>query len=142
MKRDPRLHGLSSEHHHALVLARRVGEQAAAWSRERGAELAARFGAELEPHFGVEEDLLLPALRAAGEDALASRTADEHARLRDAVARAAEGDAEAARAFAALLTEHVRFEERELFAACETKVPGPVLDAVRARAPGPRETAE
>ncbi len=138
MKRDPRLHGLSSEHHHALVLARRVGEQCGAWSRERGAELAARFEAELEPHFLVEEELLLPALRAAGEDLLAARTADDHARLRDAAKRAADGDAEAARSFAATLAEHVRFEERELFPACEASAPGDVLDAVSRRPPGPR----
>ena len=77
MKRDPRLHGLSSEHHHGLVLARRVAQ-----ARLEAASVRQRFDAELEPHFQLEEEALLPALEAAGAVALAARTRREHAELR------------------------------------------------------------
>ncbi len=132
MKRDPRLRDLSSEHHQALVLARSVTREPE-WSSERGEALAARFEQELEPHFHIEEELLLPALEAAGEAELARRTQLEHDTLRSLVRRAAEGSAEAARDFAELLTSHVRFEERQLFPSCEAMLSDAVLSAVAAR---------
>jgi hypothetical protein len=136
MKRDPRLHGLSAEHHHALVLARRVADACAAGQAAGlAAELRARFDAELAPHFATEEELLLPALREAGLEALAARTATEHDELRAHLAAAERGDTGRLAAFAAALTDHVRFEERELFPGCEARLPGAVLDALAARAP-------
>lgn len=136
MKRDPRLHGLSSEHHHALVLARELGAlvrdgQVDAASRR----LAEVFARELEPHFAVEEALLLPALREAGEAALAARAEADHVVLRGQAADAAAGRPTDLIAFADRLVEHVRFEERELFPGCEARLPDAVLDAVAARAP-------
>lgn len=137
MKRDPRLAGLSSEHHRALVLARALTAHPGAWTAVDGAALGRRFEAELEPHFRVEDELLLPALRCAGNAAaaLAERTAADHAFLRAQLAAARAGDGAAADAFAARLVEHVRFEEREVFPACEALVPGAVLDEVARRAP-------
>lgn len=130
MKRDERLAGLSSDHHQALVLARRI---------EAGAlsliEVVARFDAELAPHFAIEEELLLPALRAIGVSDLARRTADDHAKIRDALSRAQTGDARALADFAALLAAHVRFEERELFPACEGRLEASVLQEVARRKP-------
>ena len=123
MKRDERLAGLSSDHHQALVLARRIEEGALT-----AAELQARFDAEVAPHFAVEEELLLPALRAIGASDLAGRTADDHAKIRDALARAQAGDQAALAAFAALLIGHVRFEEREVFPACEGGLGASVLE--------------
>lgn len=121
MKRDPRLHALSRDHHHALVLARRASRG------DIDAEtMRASFDAELAPHFAVEERVLLPALREAGGAtlALAERTLSDHEAMRAAVAR---GDvAELAR----LLEAHVRFEEREVFPACEALLPSSVLDAL------------
>jgi hemerythrin-like domain-containing protein len=137
MKRDPRLRGLSAEHHHALVLARRMARLAAGDAVDAGdaAAVGARFDRELEPHFRTEEELLLPALRAAGEAALAARTEADHAALRAAMAAARAGDGAALREFAARLEEHVRFEERELFPRCEERLADDVLDAVARRAP-------
>jgi hypothetical protein len=116
MKRDPRLQRLSREHHHALVLARR------AVRGELSLEQAHRaFAEELAPHFAIEEQHLLPALANTGETALADRTRREHDEMRAALAR---GDlAELGR----LLTAHVRFEERELFPACERLIPEHLL---------------
>lgn len=137
MKRDPRLRGLSSEHHHALVLARRVERAAAAWSLEHGAELRSSFDRELAPHFAIEEELLLPALRAAAQAELCARVEQDHALLRRAADQAVAGDAAAARSFSAALSEHVRFEERELFPACEAHLSEDVLDEVSRRSPAP-----
>jgi hemerythrin-like domain-containing protein len=128
MKRDARLHALSSDHHHALVLARRVERAAGAGGAEAAADLRAHFDRDLAPHFDVEERALLPALRRAGLGDLCDRTLRDHASLREHLAAAERGEHARLLAFAALLTEHVRFEERELFPACEEHLPGAVLD--------------
>lgn len=117
-KRDARLRELSSEHHAALVWARRL---------RRGLDrqpMAERFARELEPHFTIEETILAPALREAGEHALVDRLLAEHATLRRLAAE------DAHEAFGTALHEHVRFEERELFPRCEVVLAGDVLDAV------------
>jgi hemerythrin-like domain-containing protein len=134
MKRDLRLQGLSSEHHQALVIGRRL-RGILRWSAEDGADLGKRFDDEIDPHFRVEDEVLLPALRDVGAIALVDRTETDHAYLREQVVRARAGDAEAARAFGERLWSHVRFEERELFPACETMLPSAVLDEVARRAP-------
>ncbi|HEY8379877.1 MAG TPA: hemerythrin domain-containing protein [Nannocystis sp.] len=137
MKRDPRLHGLSSDHHHALVLAHRLAQRVAEGSAD--AEVARRFAEdfarEIAPHFEIEEEVLLPALRAVGEVGLAQRTETEHAELRALVAVARTGGCEELGRLAQRLREHVRFEERELFPVCEAKLPDAVLAAVASRAP-------
>lgn len=114
MKRDFRLHALSGEHHHALVLARRA---------RRGmsvAELRYEFQT-IEEHFAKEERILLPALTRAGRADLAARTLDEHSDIRHALSDPLK--------FAELLEAHVRFEERILFPACEELIPQ-ALDAL------------
>jgi len=83
-------------------------------------ELARAFEG-LAPHFALEERVLLPALVRAGRADLAARTIDEHTDLRVALASPLR--------FAELLEAHVRFEERELFPACEELVPD-ALDAL------------
>ena len=135
MTRDPRLRGLSSEHHHALVLARSLMQERREWSQQEAAGLGERFDADLEPHFRVEDEVLVPALRRAGATALAERTAADHAFLRASMVAARRGDAAAARAFGERLLDHVRFEERELFPACEASLSGEVLGEVARRVP-------
>lgn len=135
MKRDPRLQSLSSEHHAALVLARRLERHAGAWTAADGGALLARFGRELEPHFRIEEDVLLPALREAGRADLAERTQHEHETLRALVAAAASPatDPTLARRIGEVLREHVRFEEQELFPGCEALLPEAVLERLPRR---------
>jgi len=137
MKRDPRLQGLSSEHHHALALARSLGRIVASGRTDAadGQVLAERFARELEPHFRVEEEVLLPALRRAGALALAQAVESDHAFLRARAAAAAAGRLDGLTAFAERLVEHVRFEERQLFPLCEAALPDDVLDEVWRRAP-------
>nr|MBK7067148.1 NTP transferase domain-containing protein [Deltaproteobacteria bacterium] len=140
MKRDARLRRLSSEHHHALVLARELSRHVASHAADTPVvhDLRGRFDRELEPHFRVEETILLPALRALGDHALAARIEADHSALRAHLAAAERGDAGHLGLFAERLVEHVRFEERELFPRCEALLPGAVLDAVDgASAPRP-----
>lgn len=133
MKRDPRLVELSSEHHQALVLARWLEREADTWSSTQGMQLSERFARELEPHFRCEEELLLPALRLAGHEELCARVERDHALLRAHRVSAGKGDGESARSLGRLLREHVQFEERVLFPACEAQLSDDVLDAVARR---------
>lgn len=130
MKRDPRLRKLSSDHHSALVLARRLARHSGAWTAADGGTLRERFSRELEPHFHIEEEVLLPALREAGRADLAERTQRDHEALRELIAAAASpaADSTLARRIGELLREHVRFEEQELFPSCEALLPDVVLE--------------
>jgi hemerythrin-like domain-containing protein len=135
VKRDPRLRGLSSDHHHALRLARRVleitgdAEEPAITALWRDARHA--YTLELDRHFAVEERTLLPAMRAAGHGDLVDRTLDDHRRMR-AMLDAAVPDVDALRKFGTLLRDHVRFEEGQLFETAQTALSDEALDTVAA----------
>lgn len=138
MKRDPRLQGLSSEHHGALVLARALSRRAEGGTVDAAlvADLRRRFERDLAPHFRVEEEALLPALKAIGDADLADRVGGDHASLRAHLSAAEGGDLDRVADFARLLSEHVRFEERVLFPRCEEAVPS-ALDEVARRGTAP-----
>ncbi|HMU40353.1 MAG TPA: hemerythrin domain-containing protein [Pseudomonadota bacterium] len=137
MKRDPRLQGLSSDHHQALVLARTLLEKQGPFSHIDPHELGHRFDVELEPHFLVEDKWLLPPLREAGLTALCDRFAKDHADLRRLISLARVGDADSAVSLGKRLHEHVRFEEREFFPACEERLSDEILSKVNQAAPHP-----
>lgn len=139
MKRDLRLHGLTSDHHHALVLALRIKEADASGRLDAGllADVRTRYDTQLRPHFAVEEEELLPALRRLGGADLVDRTLREHATLRQHLEAAELGDLPRLARFGELLHAHVRFEEAELFPACEARVGDDVLERVARRAPKP-----
>jgi molybdopterin-guanine dinucleotide biosynthesis protein A/hemerythrin superfamily protein len=134
MKRDPRLRRLSSDHHAALALARALARRAEAGTLDAAlvADVRGRFGRDLDPHFRVEEEVLLPPLRALGDADLAARVEADHAALRAHLAAAGRGDHGRLADFARLLVEHVRFEERALFPRCEAALPA-ALDALARR---------
>ena len=136
MKRSQELIALTREHHHALVLARRaiVAAREPAAAQALAAQLEQLFARELEPHFQVEEQRLLPALRAAGESEHAARTLEEHQQLRALARAGAGGDAASLLSFGQLLEAHVRYEERELFPRAEAILPAHALAAVAAGA--------
>lgn len=135
MKRSDSLLKLSREHHGALVLAKRAQGFAAtpAAADIFMAQLVATFAGELEPHFQDEENTLLPALQAAGENALVERTLAEHAELRGLIDAIAQRDLAALPRFGSALAAHVRFEERELFPAAENILPPETLSAIEAK---------
>ncbi|MGP1679975.1 MAG: hemerythrin domain-containing protein, partial [Burkholderiales bacterium] len=109
MKRSQELIALTREHHAALVLARRaiVSPRDGPAARELAAALPRIFARELEPHFRVEEEALLPPLRAAGESAQAARMLEEHRLLRALAQACAQGDGAALGNVGALLEAHV-----------------------------------
>jgi hemerythrin-like domain-containing protein len=127
MKRHPELLTLSREHHAALKLARHARLAAESGASPEIARLARQavdtFARELEPHFQTEEADLLPLLQRAGQHALVERTLDDHRRLRQLGQQLNEPDAATLLAFAELLAEHVRFEERELFETAQNYLP-------------------
>lgn len=133
MKRFAELRGLSDDHHRALVLAKRAKETATSENNdgieELWVEIRREWDAGLAHHFAVEEVHLLPPVRAAGGDALASRIERDHHAIRNYVLSGPFDEA-GLRQFGELLSNHVRFEERELFPFAEAKLTQAVLHRV------------
>ena len=126
MKRHPALVPLSHDHHQTLVRARELRRAAADGDDAELERVAGRFrrafAGEVSRHFRDEEELLFPLL---GEvepppEPLV-RATTQHARIRALVQRLP--DRPAAAELGALLEEHVRLEERELFDLIQRAVP-------------------
>ena len=127
MKRDPRLVGLSHDHHSALVLGTQLSRSP---QGARVDALRALFIDNIEPHFAIEEALLLPALarlQTPEADALIARTQADHAWLRARFADLQQGQPIDLAEYGERLAAHVRFEERELFEYSQTHLPDSVL---------------
>lgn len=127
MQRSPALQPLSREHHTALKLAKAC-EQAALASDATEVAQACRhavdaYASELEAHFTTEERTLLPLLEGTPDWPLAERTLADHRQLHALLDGLRHNEAEALGRFGRCLTEHVRFEERELFPALESRMP-------------------
>jgi mannose-6-phosphate isomerase-like protein (cupin superfamily) len=124
LRRDRALVPLSHDHHHALVEARRL--------RERGMDGAPAFlrffASETTRHFREEEELVFPLLYPDEPDSLREVLLQHH-RLRGLARRLRDGE-DVAVELAALLEEHVRLEERELFDVVQRVVPGEQLAAL------------
>lgn len=125
MKRSAELRGLSDDHHRALVLAKRAKQVTVQKDnngvRDLGAEIRREWDAGLAHHFAVEEAHLLPPVCAAGGYALASRIERDHTVIQHLVLEGPFDEARL-REFAERLSDHVRFEERELFPYAEAKL--------------------
>ena len=124
MKRSAALQPLSREHHTALTLAKaceRASQSGAADQVHAACQRAIRaFATELEPHFLAEEQSLLQLLKDAEAQPLVQRTLADHRQLRALLKGLEQNDADALGRFARCLSDHVRFEERELFPALES----------------------
>jgi hypothetical protein len=132
MKRDPALAGLSRDHHQALAVAlklRRAAGDTAGAARAAFLEFWERDGHQ---HFRIEEDVLLPAFAGFGDahHPLVARALCEHAVIRHRAGVMA-GErlppVEALHELGAMMAEHVRLEERELFPLIEESIPAPEL---------------
>lgn len=140
MMRDTRLRGLSAEHQEALLFGRRLlevstrpdAELQSAWEL-----LRRRFFAEVQPHFRTEEEELLPALEAAGEDALVARVWEDHEALRALVIDSAEPLRTRLEKLGLRLIAHVRFEEAQVFELAQRRLPPEVLERIARRTPPP-----
>jgi hemerythrin HHE cation binding domain-containing protein len=130
MKRSPALASLSRDHHQALAVALRL-RRATADDAEAVAEAFAEFWEDDgRLHFDLEERLLLPAVPGYGDPAwaeLSDRVRAEHRAIRRAAAAlpAAAGAQRirAAHELGVMLQDHVRFEERRLFALLQDRLP-------------------
>lgn len=133
-KRHETLIPLTHDHHHALAQARRLGDVA---KMEEGTERRNHtndfvnfyFGRAVR-HFHEEEELFFAPLVDVPEARdLVLRAVSDHLRLHALVRKVkrqlTDGDAdrEVLEEISALLTEHVRFEEKELFPLVERLVP-------------------
>jgi len=127
MHRSTALQPLSREHHAALKLAK-LCERAALSGDAAEVSLAClratqAYAGELGAHFLVEERTLLPLLHGTPEQPLAERTLADHRQLHALLDGLRQNDADALSSFGKRLAAHVRFEERELFPALESKLP-------------------
>ena len=122
MKRSAALAALSRDHHHALEAALRLKRADAGTLADAVSRFEEFFASRGAHHFDVEEEVLLPALPASDPEwsRLTARVLAEHADLR--ARGAAIGSVEEAHELGARLTDHVRFEERELFELLEERL--------------------
>jgi hypothetical protein len=127
MRRHPAQAELSRDNHKALFVAQRLNRSDAS-SAQEAADVFREFWRDHgRLHFVAEEDVLLPALAPAeGEERPeVVRTLVEHTAIRRAALELA-GEAapapEQLHALGRLLHDHVRFEERELFALLEAEL--------------------
>jgi hypothetical protein len=160
-KRSRELRPLSSEHHQALLVAFQVKKAVAGHAETAGAPrdldgllaLARRFEESvLTTHTSAEEDLLGRHLSPADLHRLREEHRQLHALLREARAGGRELRRAPLAAFAELLEQHVRWEERELFPRFEAAIAAEdltvlghelelrLLMAGRAGPTGPRRT--
>lgn len=130
MKRDKNLRNLSSDHHHALTLIRKInhairdGDNIAVLIKQ----VKEVFVKELSLHFDLEEKSIIPELEKIGQHRLVKRTLDDHLKLRQLVDKLDEpGNL---LKFSKILKEHVKFEEQELFEACQNKLEPEVMDSI------------
>lgn len=130
LKRAPALVPLSQDHHHALVQSLRLRDAAA--GEPSGAPAVARAFLEhwrsaMRGHFADEEVVLFPRAEPLDPESVA-RLRAEHAELAGLVGRLEQRLAEEADArellaeIGWLVHDHVRFEERVVFAAVQSRL--------------------
>jgi iron-sulfur cluster repair protein YtfE (RIC family) len=145
MKRAAELKGLSEDHHHGLVHARRLRRAA---SGEGGDPSEAARGflkfwqTETSGHFRKEEEVLLPVYGRHGGDLGRDPVLQmhlQHARIRGLVMRLSDEvtsggiPPETLREIGDRLEEHIRLEERELFPMIEESLSEEALGELGSR---------
>jgi hemerythrin-like domain-containing protein len=132
MLRDKSLIPLSHQHHNALALCVLTERSLAADTSEANiAKLAARvidrYELEMVNHFELEETVLFPHLPPGAVEQFIA----EHRRMTGLVEQLrVDPTADALREFIALLRQHVRSEENDLFQRAQETIPRPVLDEI------------
>lgn len=129
MKRAPSLRDLSDDHHTALIVALRCKRATESNHQAIWAEVRAGRAGHFLPHFALEEELLLPALEALSQHPIAARIRSDHAALL-APLEDERPSLEVVTEFGALLEQHVRFEEREVFERFQHELPEDVAGAL------------
>ncbi len=135
MLRDPSLVPLSHQHQHGLALCVLTDRSLAADpSRENVERLAKKivdaFDVELTNHFEIEERILFPAC----DSPLVAELVAQH-RCLEALAAGIRDTptADALSRFTALLRDHIRVEENDLFESVQRALPRAALDELGRR---------
>ncbi|HEX5309071.1 MAG TPA: hemerythrin domain-containing protein [Solirubrobacteraceae bacterium] len=122
MKRHPALAPLSRDHHHALVIAKRLREATPQTMIETARAFLEHWEAEEKLHFRIEEELLLPAYAAHGDPdhpAVVRVLVDHMLIRRDAQRLAVGAPLQTLRDLGERLADHVSLEEHQLFPLIE-----------------------
>ena len=142
MKRHPALVPLSRQHHDGLALgvmierglrdgAGPAGPTELERLREQALDL---WQLEFRGHFEVEEQIVFPAARQAGEPGLVDTLVAEHEAIRlqfEALERASAGELKPLLdQLRTALVNHIRTEERELFQSMQAAMDQPQLEAL------------
>jgi hemerythrin-like domain-containing protein len=131
MLRDPSLIPLSHQHHNGLALCvltrRSLARDTSVGNVAKLARRAIdRYELELTNHFEIEEQVLFPAC---GSLPLIAELVADHRKLESFIDRLRfSPSAELLEAFCALLSTHIRREEKELFEYIQREFPRDVLD--------------
>ncbi len=143
MLRDPSLIPLSHQHQHGLALAVLIDRGLKADPSEHKAEelshKATQLGeVELLGHFKVEEEVLFPAVRPfLDSEEMIDELIGEHRQMEELLGRLAHAAAGQRMAllgeFGALLSRHIRTEERQLFEQIQRRLSGDDLLALGER---------
>jgi hemerythrin-like domain-containing protein len=133
MKRATELRNLSSDHHRALVFAKKAK---AAASEENSTisdiwqEIEHYYSTELKNHFHIEETYIGSQLESLGKTELVEQLFREHKAIRDFFKSDSSRTADDLKCFGKLLEQHVRFEERELFNVAQASLSHEALASV------------
>jgi hypothetical protein len=130
MKRHPALAPLSRDHHHALVLARRLREASAATVSAEADRFLGHWREEERLHFRLEDEILLPAYAVFGDlqqPPIIRMLLDHVLIRRDAELLSREPSLQLLHALG------VTLEEREVFPLIEDAIPAPELQALGER---------
>lgn len=135
MKRDPALVSLSRDHHQALAVALRLRRATHETASEARTDALRFWGTAGRAHVRVEEDVLLPAFARHGDahHPLVARVLCDHVAIRqrmDSLERDQAPELTSLHELGSILADHVRLEERELFALIEHTLPEGELAAV------------
>lgn len=136
MKRHRALIPLSQDHHHALVIARRLRHATEQDAVATTSVFLEHWEEHEKLHFRLEEEVLLPAYAAHGEPGHPTvlRTLLDHLEIRRDVAGLTDAPSlEMLHQLGVRLAAHVELEERELFPLIERTLPEAALADLHGR---------
>ncbi|WP_343703714.1 hemerythrin domain-containing protein [Chitinophaga sp.] len=127
IKRSEHIAPLSRDHHHGLLFSWKIkqGLKKQADTARIAAYVAYFWETHLKQHFREEETLLFNTVKEEG----CTEALRQHAAIAALVKRQ---DAGSLAELAALMEQHIRFEERELFPHLETVLPADTLARIGA----------
>lgn len=130
MKRIPQPRILSSEHHRALVMARKAKQAGDDAVNKVWPEMEGYYSKELERHFSIEENCIGAPFEKPGLTEVIKQLKREHQQIRSFFDMTTLPDAGRLHDLGKLLEQHVRFEEKVLFNMAQEKLGEEVLDAL------------